>query len=226
MTWVVLDQELPSFPQSNTVELSYTFPDGIQSVSVEARQELTSSWLCLLSPSFPPLDVKPLTLTAGVPFRWPVLYFWFAAWLTASKWYHAVISEAEHFSLSLTNSFIFFSFFLSPGATPSPRAAVHRWTDLRLPARQQGGSAAAEATGESLLQAAAVHCGHRRGRRGHGGSGFCYDTGWKHTVSHTCHFTVHPVLQNDLYLSKYRRNPRNSQHVKWYRKNNRKHCLI
>lgn len=43
MTWVVLDQELPSFPHSNTVELNYTFPDGIQSVSVEARQELTSS---------------------------------------------------------------------------------------------------------------------------------------------------------------------------------------
>lgn len=65
MTWVVLDQELPSFPNSNTVELSYTFPDGIQCVSVEACEELTSCLLCLITPLSPPLDVEPLTFPAG-----------------------------------------------------------------------------------------------------------------------------------------------------------------
>lgn len=79
MTWAVLDQELPSFPNSNTMELSYTFPDGIQSVRVEACEELTSCLLCLFSPLSAALDVEPPTFRRqAFPSKWPVLYFWFA----------------------------------------------------------------------------------------------------------------------------------------------------
>lgn len=76
MTWVVLDQELPSFPNSNTMELSYTFPDGIQSVRVEACEELTSCLLCLFSPLSAAHGCEAADVpTAGVPFQVASLVF-------------------------------------------------------------------------------------------------------------------------------------------------------
>lgn len=30
MTWVILHRDLPGYPKDNTLQISYTFPDGIQ----------------------------------------------------------------------------------------------------------------------------------------------------------------------------------------------------
>lgn len=34
MTWVILQRDLPGFPDDNTLQLSYIFPDGIQMVNL------------------------------------------------------------------------------------------------------------------------------------------------------------------------------------------------
>lgn len=37
MTWVILHRDLPGFPQDNTVQINYIFPDGVQTVSISVR---------------------------------------------------------------------------------------------------------------------------------------------------------------------------------------------
>lgn len=34
MTWVILHRDLPGFPDDNTLQINYIFPDGIQTVSL------------------------------------------------------------------------------------------------------------------------------------------------------------------------------------------------
>lgn len=47
MTWVILHRDLPGFPDDNTLQINFLFPDGIQTVTLTPDPYLLSyagSW--------------------------------------------------------------------------------------------------------------------------------------------------------------------------------------
>lgn len=214
MTWVVLDQELPSFPHSNTVELSYTFPDGVQSVSVEARQELTSCCQSLVSSSgCKAADIHSRhSLSGGQSCISGLLRDWLLV-NDFSLWFSGTFLSHTH--KKLVN--LFFLFFAPQEQHPHPgQPYTGGQICAHLPDNKEGRQLLKlleKAFYKQLLFTVAT------GEDGEDTVAPAFDQPQAGNTQWVTPVAGHPALQNDLYWSKYRRNSRNSPFIKWYGKN-------